>query len=310
MKHLSLHRTLLFFSLLIIQLVTHSCKFDTKNEFNLEETRTLEKKTIIRLLDKAKSQVDNDDLNGAITTLDSIISNYGTYDEVEDAYALKEDAQNRYTINKILTLQNVDSLLTFIRGYNSEAINSKAKERIEILITTTSNPQILQDFLDSNQLSQLRPEAKRRQKELLEQKENNLFAEATQKNRAQTWKGFLVLYPEHPKKSQIEDKIIGLEVDEIFKGTYGEIPTSSQMGAANYVSSDMKITNSTPYTLTLRYSGPENKRLIISPSASQKVRLKSGDYRVTASVNASRVSNYAGRESLNGNYTSSYYISN
>ena len=310
MKHTLVHKALPFFSLLLFLSFIQSCKFETKNEFSLEQTRTNEQKDIKRLLNQAKFQIENEQLTAAIKTLDSIINNYGTYDEVENAYILKEDAQNTYTLNRILTLHNIDSLLTFVTDYNNEKIVMHAKSRIEEVLTTTTDPKTIQDFLDSNRLPQFRSEAKRRQNELLKQKENELYANAMKQDNASQWKDFLSMYPDHPKKNQIEDKIIGLEVDEIFKGTYGEIPTSSQMGAANYVSSDIEITNNTSYTLTIRYSGPENHRLIISPNALQKVSLKSGNYRVTASVNASRVSNYAGRESLNGKYSSSYYISN
>tara|TARA_R110002020_G_scaffold312101_1_gene527570 strand:- start:483 stop:1367 length:885 start_codon:yes stop_codon:yes gene_type:complete len=294
----------------MLQNFSQSCKFETKNEFSIDETRAKEKLDIKRLLDKAKTQIQNEELAEAIKTLDSIINGYGTYDEVEDAYVLKEDAQNRYILNRILTLQNMDSLLTFVTDYNNEGIKEHAEKRIEEVVNSTRDPQTLQDFLDSNRLPQFRPDAKQRQKELLEEKENELYAHAKQQNTAQTWKDFISMYPEHPKKDQIEQQIIGLEVDDIFRGAYGEIPVSSQTGAANYTNSAVEITNNTSYTLTIRYSGPENKRLIISPNAKQKVNLKSGEYRVTASVNSARVNNFAGKERLNGEYSSSFYISN
>ncbi|MUH38324.1 hypothetical protein D9O36_20970 [Zobellia amurskyensis] len=310
MRHTLAHKTLLFFSLILLVISTQSCKFEAKNEFNLEQTRANERQEIKRLLAQAKSQIENEQLADAIKTLDSIINNYGTYDEVENAYVLKEDAQNIYTLKKILTLQNIDSLITFVTDYDNEIIKTRATSRLEEVLTTTMDPELLQHYLDSNRLPQFRPNAKKRQADLLEQKQDELYANALEQNNAAAWKAFVAMYPEHPQRKRIEDKVIGLEVDEIFNGTYGEIPTSNQMGSANYVNSDIEITNKTSYTLTLRYSGPENHRLIISPNAVQKVNLKSGDYRVTASVNASRVSNYAGRESLNGTYSSSYYISN
>ncbi len=307
MKHISALRVLLFFSFFCI---SQSCKIETKNEFSLEETRAMEQGKILQLLDRAKNQIRNDQLQEAILSLDSIIDNYGTYEEVEEAYILKETARDRFTIEKILTLKNMDSLMIYIVDSESDDIKQSAEQRLSDLITTTDDPQILQDFLDTNQMVSLRPNAKKRQEELLKQKEEILFGEASQKNNAKTWKKFLKMYPDHPQKNSIEDNIIKLEVDEIFNGEYGEIPTSNKMGATNYVTSDLEITNNTSYTLTLRYSGPENRRIIISPGATQDVQLKSGDYRVTASVNATRVNNYAGRESLNGMYTSSYYISN
>ena len=308
MKHISAPRVLQYFSFLLLIIALQACKYEAKKEFNLEETRALEKNSILSLLDQAKKEIENENLQGAIVLLDSIINNYGTYDEVEAAYTLKEDAQRHYVIKKIINSNNIDSLFVFITDYDSYEIKDTAKKRIKEVIQTTQNPQILQDFIASNRLPEFRAEAKNRQQDLLEEQKNNLYSEALKENSAQTWKNFVDMYPDHPKTKQ--DKIIELEVNDIFSGTHGEIPSSSLSGLANYINSDIRIKNDTPYTLTIRYSGKENKRIIISSGDTQKVDLKSGEYRVTASVNASRVSNYAGIESLNGSYTSSYYLMN
>ncbi|SMC53776.1 hypothetical protein [Cellulophaga tyrosinoxydans] len=310
MKHISAHRVLPYFSFLLFIIVLNACKYEAKKEFNLEETRALEKNAILNLLSQAKNEIENENLQGAIVLLDSIINNYGTYDEVETAYILKEEAQRHYMIKKIISSTDIDSLFVFITDYNSFEIKDAAKKRIGEVIKSTQNPQVLQDFIASNRLPEFRVEAKTRQQNLLEEQKNNLYSEALKENSAQTWKNFIALYPDHPNNKQIEDKIIELEVDDIFSGTHGEIPSSNLSGVANYINSDIKIKNDTPYTLTIRYSGKENKRIIIPSGNTQRVDLISGEYRVTASVNASRVSNYAGIESLNGSYTSSYYLMN
>ena len=68
--------------------------------------------------------------------------------------------------------------------------------------------------------------------------------------------------------------------------------------------------NGTSYTLTILYSGPDSKRLVINAGGTKSVRLKNGQYRVAASVSAANVSNYAGSENLNGgSYNVDYYIS-
>ena len=68
--------------------------------------------------------------------------------------------------------------------------------------------------------------------------------------------------------------------------------------------------NDTQYTLTLLYSGTESKRIVISSYDSQGVQLKSGSYRIVASVDARRVRNFAGKEDLTGGiYSVNYYIS-
>lgn len=310
MKLISAQTTLLFFSLILGLTAFLSCRIDSKKELSLDRARELDKESIIQLLDNAKNQIINNDLEGAIVTLDSIINGYGTYEEVEEAYQLKKEAETRYTLNKILTLHDIGSILSYLTDHDILEIRIEAENRIKDLITSTEDPQVIQDFLNSKTLPHLQTMAMERQRGLLKQKEEQLYAEATRLNNARTWKNFIKMYPEHSNRHQIEDNIIKLEVDEIFKGSYGEIPPSIQKGVKNYVSSAITITNNTSYTLTLRYSGPENRKLIISPGATDNLQLKSGEYRVTASVNAARVSNYAGWESLNGNYSSSYYISN
>lgn len=310
MKPISAPRALLLFSFLFLIIIFQSCKYETNNRFSLEDIQEIERDSILRMLERSKDQIAKEDLQGAIATLDSIIKKFGTYDEVEEAYQLRDSIQTRYVLKNILRSKNIDSLFAFIEDYDIKEIKDNAKQRINEVVNTTDNPQVLQDYLDSNRLPEFRNTAKRRQQELLAQQEKDLYAEAQQANNAETWKDFIKLYPEHPKKNQINDIIIKLEVDAIFAGQYEEIPSANRTGEANYVSSDVTIKNDTQYTLTVRYSGPENRRIIIVPSATEKVELKSGNYRVTASVNSSRVTNYAGTESLNGKYESSYYIEN
>jgi len=270
----------------------------------------MERDSILRMLERSKDQIANEDLQGAIATLDSIIKKFGTYDEVEDAYRLRDSVQTTYVLKNIIRSKNIDSLFGFIEDYDVKEIKDRARERIDELINTTDNPQDLQDYLDSNRLPEFRNTAKKRQQELLAQQEKDLYAQAQKDNNADTWKEFIRLYPDHPNNKQINDNIIKLEVDEIFAGQYEEIPSANRIGEANYVSSNVAIKNDTQYTLTVRYSGPENRRIIISPGAKQEVKMKSGNYRVTASVNSSNVTNYAGTESLNGGYESNYYIMN
>ena len=71
----------------------------------------------------------------------------------------------------------------------------------------------------------------------------------------------------------------------------------------------MSVINSTSYTLTILYSGPDSKRLVITAGGSSSIHLKNGEYRIAASVSASNVSHYAGDEQLQGgNYSVEYYI--
>jgi hypothetical protein len=59
----------------------------------------------------------------------------------------------------------------------------------------------------------------------------------------------------------------------------------------------------------VRYSGIESKKIVLSPRQRKSTTLKKGNYRIAASVNASNVTNYAGKENLSGgDYSSEYYI--
>jgi len=66
------------------------------------------------------------------------------------------------------------------------------------------------------------------------------------------------------------------------------------------------IENDTGYRLTVRYSGPSVKEIVIPRGSSETTSLSSGSYKIAASANGLH---YAGRESLSGSYSSKYYIS-
>jgi len=69
------------------------------------------------------------------------------------------------------------------------------------------------------------------------------------------------------------------------------------------------VTNNTEYTLVVRYSGPDTKKIILKPNESTTVYLSNGYYKVAASVNAADVRNFAGNYNLEGGeYSKSFYI--
>lgn len=132
------------------------------------------------------------------------------------------------------------------------------------------------------------------------QKENSLTA----------YNRYLELYPRGAHAKAADKKVIDLSVTSIFAGDHGSLPgmdkTSYSSSGVNYIS----VRNDTQYTLTLLYSGPDSKRLVLSPRSSGTVTLPNGSYRVAASVAAANVRSYAGTETLNGgSYDVSYYIS-
>lgn len=106
---------------------------------------------------------------------------------------------------------------------------------------------------------------------------------------------------------QLKARLIDLEVDKIFndKNT-GKMPTSDKVSESNSGYSEVSIKNDTSCELIVRYSGIDSKMISIPENQSRSISLKSGDYRVTASACGE---SYSGTEYLNGNYSSSYYIS-
>lgn len=122
---------------------------------------------------------------------------------------------------------------------------------------------------------------------------------------------YLKLYPNGVHGSEAMKKIIDLEVADVFgSGNYGQLPSMDKTGYGKSVYTTVTVKNDTQYTLTLLYSGTESKRIVISSYDSQNVQLKSGSYRIVASVDANRVRNFAGKEDLTGGiYSVNYYVS-
>jgi hypothetical protein len=130
---------------------------------------------------------------------------------------------------------------------------------------------------------------------------------ASSQNTSYSWKKFLEDYPNHDEASAIRKRIIRLEVDEISgdKET-GQMPTFNQYGSGYSSSSTVRITNNTGCELTVRYSGPDVEMILIPVGSTRSVSLSSGSYKIAASACGT---NYAGSESLQGEYGSTFYIS-
>jgi len=160
----------------------------------------------------------------------------------------------------------------------------------------------LENFSDGNYVSEAKAKIISRKKELYAERLQN----AKKQNSAYSWRSFLNDYPDDVNRKSIEQKIIKLEVDEIFAdATTGRLPQSNRTGNYGSTSSNITISNSTQYELVLRYSGPSTRKVSIRPHGQLSLNLISGSYRVAASAGGL---NYAGSESLRGDYSVKYYI--
>jgi cytochrome c556 len=134
----------------------------------------------------------------------------------------------------------------------------------------------------------------------------NAFESATAQNTSSAWKQFLADYPDHPQAAEIRKNIIRLEVDEISGSREtGRMPSFTQSGYSSSSSSTVRIKNDTGCELVVRYSGPDAKMISIAAGGTETVYLSNGSYRIAATACGE---NYAGTESLSGDYHSSFYI--
>jgi len=119
---------------------------------------------------------------------------------------------------------------------------------------------------------------------------------------------FAEKFPNHPEIDAINKRIIDLEVQKIAAGEHGVMPPAQPI-AVGGTTTEVEIENKTGYVLTVRYSGVDSKRITIPIGATQTVTLKPGAYQVAASVSAAHVTNYYGRDTMQGGrYSSSFFI--
>ena len=136
------------------------------------------------------------------------------------------------------------------------------------------------------------------------------WKKALSENNIASYEKYKFLYPNGKHISQCEKKLIDLQVSAVYAGDHGSLPEMDRTSYGDGSTSHITVTNSTSYTITLLYSGPDSKRLVVSAHGTSSISLKNGNYRVVASVSASNVGNYAGNETLRGgSYSVDYYIS-
>jgi len=181
-------------------------------------------------------------------------------------------------------------------------MNSIANEKWSIISESTS----IDDFFDFkrtyNGAGKIK-EANARIQELY-----NDWDWVREQDTLQAYNRFLERFPNHPKRKWIEKRIIDLEVQAIAAGEHGELPGAQPLASGGTVNT-VEVKNNTGYELTVRYSGPNSKKLVIPEGQTQSVTLPKGNYKVAASVNASRVTNYYGTRSMQGGrYSSSFHI--
>ena len=139
--------------------------------------------------------------------------------------------------------------------------------------------------------------------------ESKAWSTARCENTISAYKKYKSLYPKGAHYVQAERRLIDLEVADVYAGDYGSLPAMDKTSWGAGPTAEVSITNRTRYVLTILYSGPDSKRVVIQAGRTSTVTLKNGTYKVAASVDAPGVSKYAGSENVDGgSYSVEYYI--
>jgi tetratricopeptide (TPR) repeat protein len=121
----------------------------------------------------------------------------------------------------------------------------------------------------------------------------------------------LQYYPESRYASEAEKAKIEAEIAQIAGQEHGNLPPPSELPSEEpEEDAEYTITNDTSYVLTVLFSGPTTRSVILSPHATETITLEPGAYRVAAKVSDPSVIPYYGEETLSGSthYESSFYI--
>jgi outer membrane protein assembly factor BamD (BamD/ComL family) len=245
---------------------------------------------------------------------------YPSSSNVYDAKSKIRNLQEENAWKLAKDYNSIDSYSEYLKKYPGGKYSSTANSKIEkireekIILpiwneTIRKNTyQAYRDFISKYPSSSYAYDAQNE----MEKIERRDWDKACRTNTIKSYKDYILKYPYGEYVETADKKIIDLEVDNIFKGDYGQLPPMSKSSygySSQSLTNSIDIYNNTEYTLTIRYSGVESKKIVLSPQKRTTISLKNGNYRIAASVNASNVRNYAGTENLTGgDYNSEYYI--
>jgi outer membrane protein assembly factor BamD (BamD/ComL family) len=219
-----------------------------------------------------------------------------------------------------LEKNSIESYAIYMNSYPNGKFDSIAKASIEKrreekYVLPIWNETILKnsyksylDFFEKYPNSSYAKAAEEKMKSI----ENKDWDNTRRFNTIKSYTDYMKKYPNGEHFKSAEKAIIDIEVDNIFMGEYSALPPMSKGSSGksyNYSLNSIDVTNNTQYILTIRYSGPESKKIVLLPNDNTSITLLNGTYKIAASVNASNVSNYAGTEHLTGGqFSSEYYI--
>lgn len=243
---------------------------------------------------------------GTVSAYDNFIANHQKSDLVDDA---------RDSI--VAIFERKDDLHSIANGIY-DVVDYDAADRVRNILIQRANTLYEQATADnsiSGWTSFLNAvpdgyenDARERLSELQWKDESMAWQMATDYDNQTSYEKYLELHPKGKHAKQAERKLIDFEVAAAFAGEHGILPQMDKGYSTGASYSVIEIENRTQYEMTVSYSGPDSKRMVISPYATKSMRIGNGSYRVAASVGHGVIP-FAGTEYLDGShFSSSFYI--
>lgn len=217
----------------------------------------------------------------------------------------------RYTDIKKIQDENDGIPDTTINRKLNELVQQRAQMAYELAqeINTVEGWQTFIINMPSNMLYDAADRLAERQEDALWETEPLAWETADGRNTLEAYGKYLGLYPKGKHAKQAEKRYVDLDVAAVFAGEHGTLPQMDKGYSTGTSYSVIEIENQTQYELTVSYSGPDTKRIVLQPNSTKTVRINNGHYMVAAKCGHGVIP-YAGRETLDGSYfSSSFYIS-
>ncbi|MGN0201528.1 MAG: hypothetical protein ACI399_01305 [Candidatus Cryptobacteroides sp.] len=141
--------------------------------------------------------------------------------------------------------------------------------------------------------------------------EDTAWKRACLLNTKEAYQKYISLYPRGPHRAEADKKLVEAKIDDIFKNNHGTLPAFAHVQEDGRPTSSLVMENTTEYPLTVMFSGPEIRSVVIDPGSILTITIKNGVYRVAASVPPGSIIPYAGTQTFTGGrYETGYCIVN
>lgn len=128
-------------------------------------------------------------------------------------------------------------------------------------------------------------------------------------NKIDKLKRYLRYYPNAAHTEEARNLIIKLTVADIMDTQHGRLPKAKNSGQTYGIESTVHVKNDTEYGLTIYYSGPIQREVVLSAYGSLTITLPNGEYFVAVRADSDGVSDYVGLDNYNGGkFDISYYV--